>query len=774
MSFDSKKIEFDREHIYIVEIDLDQCDLTYGSSPCTASGSDKCFNTQHTCQDLANYDGSAVQTLRFCEDRSPQRIGLDAIPSIKSVSTSPAIIDIKGGLGVRSNVSIRLNDHPHSDIDIDPYLSTRGYDAFNQGTFWTKLRARNPNYQYRPLRLLSGYLNSDGSYSSSNFQTRYYLIERLDVSNGSAIITGKDPLKLASKGKAQAPTANTGLSTNNPLSSSATTLNVGSGEGAQYDTSGWILLKSEICSFTRSGDVFTIVRGQKNTTAVEHSSKTTVQQCLEFTGDPEGTLDYIINYLLVNHSLVDSSFIPSAAWATEVNTYSSGNLDGIITKPMDVNKILKELTEAIPHYLWWDEREQKIQLTILKAPPSSASVLDMDQELIADSVRVTDDVDQRVSTVFVNFGMFDPTKKLDEANNFQQSWIRIDSDSITKYNSNKVRVVNTRWLNNNNKAGAQKVATLIGRRFSDIPRKISFSLDAKDSDGATGLWVGQSRSINHRDIVDFYGSPEDTMFQILSSRERGNYDFTGLEFAYGAELAGDIASTDTIVYYSTDATAINLYDDWVALYGTPAADDECVFIVENNSTIGSYPGASAVETNNSWPSFTTGFVKLIINSGCYVVGHGGNGGHGSGSPSAANGGLAINLGVDLILEGGGVLGGGGGGGSEYSIPPVDCAGGGGAGSLYGLEQGGTAYYGSEHLNQIINAEDGTIESGGNGAEVTIGTGEPLTYWGGDGGDLGTNGTGGNGVNGIAGKACELNGYTLDQSGSGVTTYGTIS
>ena len=36
MSFDSRKKDFGREHIYIVEMDLDYCNNTYQTSPCLA------------------------------------------------------------------------------------------------------------------------------------------------------------------------------------------------------------------------------------------------------------------------------------------------------------------------------------------------------------------------------------------------------------------------------------------------------------------------------------------------------------------------------------------------------------------------------------------------------------------------------------------------------------------------------------------------------------------------------------------------------------------
>ena len=58
MSYDNIKQEFDREQIYVVEVDTPRCIHTHGSAPCTATetGDDKCYNTRATCNDLANFD----------------------------------------------------------------------------------------------------------------------------------------------------------------------------------------------------------------------------------------------------------------------------------------------------------------------------------------------------------------------------------------------------------------------------------------------------------------------------------------------------------------------------------------------------------------------------------------------------------------------------------------------------------------------------------------------------------------------------------------------
>ena len=86
---------------------------------------------------------------------------------------------------------------------------------------------------------------------------------------------------------------------NADINNSATTATLTPiGVGAlDYPASGYIRIGSEVCSFTRSGDVLTIVRGLKGTAATEHKSGDTVQLCQEYAGQ---TVQNIVYDLLVN------------------------------------------------------------------------------------------------------------------------------------------------------------------------------------------------------------------------------------------------------------------------------------------------------------------------------------------------------------------------------------------------------------------------------------------------------------------------------------------
>ena len=119
MAYDNEKLNYGKEKINIIEIDVDYCPLVLGGADCasTATGDAKCFNTLETCSAIPSYSAAmspvaATKTYRFCESRSPHPIALDAIPSLKSINISPTKIDLSGGLGVRASISMTFNDHP--------------------------------------------------------------------------------------------------------------------------------------------------------------------------------------------------------------------------------------------------------------------------------------------------------------------------------------------------------------------------------------------------------------------------------------------------------------------------------------------------------------------------------------------------------------------------------------------------------------------------------------------------------------------------------------
>ena len=110
------------EIIRTVELTVQQCSLTYGSSPCTANlnNAQACFKTRNVlndCQDIPNFNGESVEYL--FQDASNTTIIDNHRPLIKSITTAASKIPPRGGLAAVAKVKITFIDEPDTDLDTD-------------------------------------------------------------------------------------------------------------------------------------------------------------------------------------------------------------------------------------------------------------------------------------------------------------------------------------------------------------------------------------------------------------------------------------------------------------------------------------------------------------------------------------------------------------------------------------------------------------------------------------------------------------------------------
>ena len=188
--------------------------------------------------------GPREQTFRFAlpTDYLPPEI--DAIPSIESVSFTPATISLGKDLGQRASLKIAFKDHRHIFAG----------EPFEQGTFWGKWRGRyGTRLRGRAVRLIRGQVGQ----SLAEMDTRHYVVDSTDGPSFGAVytISAKDILKLADEDRAQAPLLSNGRLAGS-ISSSATSATLSpSGIGnLEYPASGWVCLGgNEVCAFTRVG-----------------------------------------------------------------------------------------------------------------------------------------------------------------------------------------------------------------------------------------------------------------------------------------------------------------------------------------------------------------------------------------------------------------------------------------------------------------------------------------------------------------------------------------
>jgi hypothetical protein len=728
MSFENQRQQFTREHLWFCEVEVNG------------------------------------QTFRFCENRAPLPRGLIAQPTMTRQSITPARVDLTGGIGVRASASVNFSDH----LDYTVYGS-----ANNPVLFWVNWRARNIGYQGGRLTIFSGYIVDD-NFDLGNFQRRDYVIESFSLSEGQASISARDALKLASGDRAKAPRKSQGLLSNelaiDTTSITLTPAGIGDIEyplaiQANPDSYFFIRVGDEVMECTnRADDVLTVTRGQYNTLAADHSLNDVAQLCLYYND----TLANINFDLLTTYANVPTEQIPLAEWQQETNLFLAGLFEALITEPVNVDALLKETGESAPHYMYWDERTNLINLVAIKPPPNTAQCFNSEQHILNRSTRVVDQPDMRISTVVVRFGQFDPTMELDEQSNYRQAHVRITPNSIARYNGvEKYKFINSRWINNSNRAAAVRLAARYGRRYEDIPRLVNFNLDASDAD----IWTGSPITIDSNLILNEQGERFCMPAQVISAGESGDYQYQALEHSYGQAFDSDLETDDPnqrLVVLSGVLTNINLREIYNTLFPDVRDEYNIVFVFDTACCIGS--------TSNQTYSIETGFWNELVESSVTLDIRGivvGKGGEGSSTETlsplpASDGGPAINVNVNLIILVSGTLGGGGGGGGA-SIGFIDsnvrAAGGGGAGFQIGRSGTGSSSS-SEGVSAFLRPpQDGTKINFGDGATSSVrgllGGIEQDFAEAGRGGGLGEDGIlGVSSLAGSAGKTVNLNGKTV--------------
>ena len=173
-----------RQPIWVLELTMDYCTLTNGVGLCV-DGS-PCYYTFPTCKDQAHYS-KTTKTYKFCEREGKWLSG--CLPYIKSISPSPAAIDIKSGKVKRGDLTIELwDDAPMILANEDRSVSV----TESAGTFWRNWLARNSNYYRRSAKL---YLAFPGLAEASWQLFFNGVIEDITTNSGITTISIKDTLK---------------------------------------------------------------------------------------------------------------------------------------------------------------------------------------------------------------------------------------------------------------------------------------------------------------------------------------------------------------------------------------------------------------------------------------------------------------------------------------------------------------------------------------------------------------------------------------------------
>lgn len=730
------------EVLTYIELDILFCANTYGVAPCTASltsspptGDIKCFNCVSTCQDRDNFTDSTV-TLRFAKSTEYLPPEIDCIPNILSVDFSPAIVSLGVNLGQRASLTITFRDHPHSDTGegYDKYLADRDYDPYSQGTYWGKFRARQPFLRGRELRWITGLVGQD----LVDMETLHFIVDSFSgpTPDGKYTLIAKDALKLADGDRAQAPVMNTGFLNAN-ISNVAASLTLSpSGIGnAEYPAAGYAAIAGkEIVEFTRSGDTMTLTqRGAIGTTAVAHTAQDRVQLVLPYrSADPAD----IIYDLLVNYAGVPASYITLAEWQAEtanIGTVYTSN----ICEPTSVETLISELVEQAALVIWDDLSAQKIRLQVLRAVLTEANTF-TPENTSKGSLQIKEQPEKRLSRIQVYFGQVDPTKPLNNFDNYRSSSLSIDEDAETDYGSAAIKTISSRWIAALGRAVADRIGVVQLGRYRDPPRSVKFDLQRY---AETDAELGVGYRVESVCVQDATGAASDIPFQVTRLNPGpGQFSVEGEEMLYSAPEA-DLANR--LVIIDANNFNVNLRTSHDSLYPVAQSGDTVTCIVNPGVIVGSTSRFDAALVIGSWaPGVIINVQVLGRIQGC--GGFGGAGGYEIGGNVGAGGGAALYTRNPINLDFGsghiwGGAGGGGGGAGRSATPLGAGGGGGGAGQLPGT--GGAAAYPSN------NGDSGSNSAGGAGGA----SGNPNVGAGGAGGGPGQPGSAGVTTTGPGGK-----------------------
>lgn len=556
-----------REPLVWVEIDVDQCNLIYGESPCTAALADqdgrrrKCFNTFATCQDRPNYDlGSLTYSFYIPQSNLPKEPGV--FPCLMTVSDSFGEVNIAGtnpdvrGLGRREKIRFRCKDFAYGDGYTDRYASERvsgvaqqdgvGYNPASRGTFFGKLRSRWPYYAGRACRVNEAFFD-DGV--MTEVVTRHYILTDMefDIQGEVATFEAKDILWAADDKNSVCPAANNGELLLD-MSSDATEFTLtptGIGD-LEYETSGRVIIGPEIMSFERSGDVMTITgRGLSNTEVSSRSSGDSVQQ----TYFVDGTrIDTVIRDILRDFGSVPDAFIPFADWQAEADRWAGSlNLNAEITKPTGVNTLISEIVQ-LGVSVWWNRQSQEVGFRVNR-PPDEDTVFNFTDQGNIRSIDIDDRDEERLTQIAIYSDIRTPIVSPTSGDSYNRlrQLVDVDAQSENEFNDSKVRQIYVRWLGRGN----DNLIRIIGRRLLNRFRwspafyrfKVTYDPDIELTDVIR---------VNSRIHQDDTGAIQERLMQAISikyNKPKHEMDVTAQVYQFDQRYAL-IAPNNTPVYGS--------------------------------------------------------------------------------------------------------------------------------------------------------------------------------------------------------------------------------
>jgi hypothetical protein len=565
-----------------VEIDITVCSRRFGVAPCMAAlgprFTRKCVNTFRTCGDTDNYDAETITITLTKQGQVGLPIEGRYFPCLLSVRESEQTVNIAGSdtkleaLGRRASVEIEASDFVYADRFLDPYWDERlsgaaqfdgiGYEP--QGTFWQRLRARDPYFAGYPIRVHHGRV-VDGALITD--RTLHYIATEFDPSDGSARWRGVDVLDLAANERALVPKPSQGrLLADLAIDATSLTLTP-SGVGDEYASAGYVTIGREIIRYhSKSGDTLGgLVRGRFNTPPSQHGAFAAVQEAWRYTGPAYQA----VNVLLTGFAPVPASWVPISDWEAEAMDWFSVEVDVIVTKPIPVSKAVGELS-ILGFSLFTDLVAQKIRFRPNRPlfPAEAAAALEITDADVVGQPKYEGRDSERLTRVEFRSVQIDPTQELSDSN-FVQQYFAIDGDAEDPraYGDIRYRLEKTRWLNQGANAVIRILAQRYLLRFSSAPERVTLTVKRRKYDAVN---LTDVVNLTLRKIPSPWGAIERKAYQVRTRAYANSGEIVlGLQRYDYTDTYGFWAPNDAPDY--DDATEAQ--KDEMAFWGPNDADE---------------------------------------------------------------------------------------------------------------------------------------------------------------------------------------------------------
>ena len=717
-----------------------------------------CYATPSTCSSPDSYDPDTKILFRF----PSTQLDLDEhfYNGFSSWKHSAGTVDPGQSMGTRSGATLTLKDSVDNDLYV-PYPERRT----SNGTLFSKLIARSPNFEGRPKKIHTGFNPLDLDFD--NFLTREYVIDSADLKKGVFTVKGVDPLIMTDDKKAKAPFASLGTSTAaiTDVSTEITYTNAPAFDYGPATTTVFVRLDSEVIECTVLSDfVLTIVtRAVGGTEQKDHEENATVQECLIYDGV---NVVVIIEDLLTNYTKVPAVFLDD--YSAVIAATSSITLTANINKPTSVKTLIDELIKTGDLVVFYDEESQLIKIKQVSDASVEPISINENDHIGQESIDFKRDTKNQFTRYSVAWAPNDITKTSDEEN-FSIVYQAINVTNELPQNIGEVnekKIFFNRWLTTSSAdvIKGTSIAQRVIDRSQAVPKIADFELDVEsvfDTQGGR-LELGSIITLLSSREVEVDGSPKAQNHQILSLSDLGD-----MRYKVKSRLFQDPIENITVDFTITE----NKEDYDLSTEFAPAAGNYVVLIDTGVTIGGTVTGGNAFTTGSQAAGVTIDFIFRGA-----VEGKGGRGGIGGilimpvpqdipgnfsvDGGNGLDGGNAFNATIDCTINvgSGAIWAGGGGSGGRMSsgnnVTPISAfAGNGGSGGQgfiggSGGDGGTVRIESSPILDTGVDGSDGSRGAPGN-------TGGSL---GGVWGEQGDSPSGSDG--GLSGFAIISNGNTV--------------